>query len=120
MKPILLAFLGAWTSRKLWMFIFTTAILWLGLERIINHIYAMPVDKIPHMVSLASIVFGGIVCAAGAYMGFQTWQARFNADSVASSLHEVVTVNKFERLTSEYAEKYKDDPSYKPIEKETL
>jgi hypothetical protein len=114
------AFIAAWSSRKLWMFIFTVLILWAGLERIIDHIYSMPVEKIPHMVSLASIVFGGIVCAAGAYMGFQTWQARFSADSVASALSETksVTVNKFEKLTQEFAEKYKSDPSYRPIRPE--
>jgi magnesium-transporting ATPase (P-type) len=113
------AIIAAWSSRKLWMFVFTVLILWAGLERIIGHIYSMPVEKIPHMVALATIVFGGIVCAAGAYMGFQTWQARFSADSVASALSETkVTVNKFEGLTREFAEKYRDDPSYRPIRPE--
>ncbi len=92
MNPILRSFIAAWSSRKLWAFIFTVLILWAGLERIINHIYAMPVDKVPFMVSLAQIVFGGIVCAAGAYMGFQTWTARFNADSVASVMNAAQSI----------------------------
>lgn len=86
------AFVAAWSSRKLWAFLLTVALLWAGLERVVAHIYDMPADKLPFLVQIASIVFGGIVCAAGAYMGFSTWTARFNADSVASVLAKTVTV----------------------------
>ncbi len=114
------AIVAAWSSRKLWAFLITCLLLWAGLERVVAHIYAMDAEKIPHMVTLASIVFSGMVCAAGAYMGFQTWQSRFSADSVASAISETkrVTVDKFEKLTQEYAQKYKDDPSYRPIDEE--
>ena len=89
MKPVLLAFIAAWSSRKLWMFILTVTILWLGLERIINHLYVLPTDKCGFLINIAIAVFGIIGCAAGAYMGFQT---RYSADSVASVINEARTL----------------------------
>lgn len=86
------AFVAAWSSRKLWAFLLTAGLLWAGLERVVAHIYEMDAEKLPFLVQIASIVFGGIVCAAGAYMGFSTWTARFNADSVASVLTKNISV----------------------------
>jgi len=111
------AIIAAWSSRKLWAFLLTVSVLWIGWERVIWHLYALPVEKCAALITISNVVFGIVGCAAGAYMGFNSWQARFSADSVASALSETksVTVNKFEKLTREYAEKYRDDPSYRPI-----
>lgn len=83
------AFIGAWSSRKLWMFLLTVTVLWCGLERVINHIYALPTDKCGFLVNIAIAVFGIIGCAAGAYMGFES---RFSADSVSNALNQVETM----------------------------
>ena len=86
------AFIATWSSRKLWAFVFTVALLWVGLERAVVWIDILPAEKLSALTYIAGIVFGGMVCAAGAYMGFS---AKFDASSVSKLLQEIVneTVN---------------------------
>lgn len=85
------AIIAAWSSRKLWAFLITVAVLWFGWERVIWHLYALPVEKSAALVTLSNVVFGIIGCAAGAYMGFSSWAGRVNSDSVASAISETIT-----------------------------
>ena len=91
------AFIATWSSRKLWAFVFTVCLLWVGLERAVVWIDALPAEKLSALTYIAGIVFGGMVCAAGAYMGFS---AKFDASSVSRMLQEGVheTVNRTENV----------------------
>lgn len=104
----------ALTSRKLWMFLVTVAILWFGLERVIYHIYSLPTDKCGFLVSISIAVFSVLGCAAGAYMGFST---KYDATSVVQAISQTRTSKEdsTEQIIEEYANKYRDDPSYAPI-----
>ena len=93
------AFIAAWSSRKLWAFIFTVSIIWIGYERAVNHLYSLPTEKCGTLATLTVAAFGIIGAAAGAYMGFQS---RYSADSVATAISETITqVTKNVEVTNE-------------------
>ena len=108
------ALVAAYSSRKLWMFLVTAAILWFGLERVIWHLYALPTEKCGFLINVSIAVFGVLICAAGAYMGFST---KYDAGSVVNALNQVRTSreDRTEQIVEEYANKFRDDPSYAPI-----
>lgn len=60
------------TSRRLWMVIFACTLPWLGLERGVNHLYALQQWQAGVYGGMFLAVMGGIVAIVGKYMGIDS------------------------------------------------
>lgn len=111
------------TSRKLWMLIISTTLPWAMLERGVNHLYAL--DK--WQAGVYGGMFAAIIALVGVgiakYLNVPTTHT--STASVASALTNAAT-QAFERreekvevdpqLVQAMAERYRGEPSYRPLD----
>lgn len=84
----------------------------------VNHLYSLDPAAFSAFVSLttnASYVIGAIVIFM--VTGRLVYEWKNQTVSSVQNIAETIREDRFEKLTQDYAEKYKDDPSYAPIPK---
>ena len=117
------------TSRRLWMVIFACSVPWLGLERGVNHLYALSPAQAGVYGGMFLAVMGGIVAIVCKYMGIEninvsaatsvTGALTSAASHAFSRREEKIESEHTERIIHEAAERFKDDPSYRPVQPDT-
>jgi len=115
------------TSRKLWMTVFALWINWSVYWAIVLYIptFVMP-EQLAAFVSITTQFFWTNTAIIFAYLGINglmTWHQN-TASSVQQIAQNIVSKSEVktenvQRIVHEYAERYKDDPSYAPIKKDT-
>jgi len=119
-------FLARLTSRKLWMVIVSCSIPWLGLERGVNHLYALQPSQAAVYGGMFLCVMGGIVAIVCKYMGVNvSVSAATNVTGAISAAAQNIFERKEqqtemhivdEQIVRTMEEKYRDDPSYRPLD----
>jgi len=117
------------TSRKLWMTVFALWINWSVYWAIVLYIptFVMP-EQLAAFVSITTQFFWTNTAIIFAYLGINglmTWHQN-TASSVQQIAQNIVSKSEhretredIQRIIHENEEKYKDDPSYAPIKKDT-
>jgi len=133
MNSVAKAIIATWSSRKLWMTLIAAAMLY-SVYHIANawlcYYASAPEQNVPHAeaaitagVTLFQIFFYGFCGIVAAYVGATGLVEMRQGSAVQTALETVthsVKESRTDRIIQDYAEKYKDDPSYRPIEKETF
>lgn len=111
------------TSRRLWMVLFACSLPWFGLERGVNHLYALAEWQAAVYGTMFLAVMGVIGALVGKYMGIDNVSIGTSTNVVGAitgaATHaferreESVEVN--ETVVHNYEEKYRDDTSYRPL-----
>lgn len=110
------------TSRKLWMVLFACSLPWFGLERGVNHLYALQEWQAAVYGTMFLAVMGVIGALVGKYMGIDAVSIGSQSNVVggitAAATHafERRETESIEKIIADNAEKYKDDESYRPID----
>jgi len=110
-----LEFFKRCTSRKLWTFLITVGVAWIGLERGVNHLYMLnPIQGgVYGTMFLAVMGVIGALCAK--YMGIETkFSSSINVSGGHSSSSHYEKTENIQEIIEHYEEMYKDDPSYRP------
>ena len=87
----------------------------------VDHLYSLPPETFASFTSLTThsqYVIGAIVIFMVTGRLIYEWKLGSMTESVTETIHETIKETKDERIIAQYAEKYRDDPSYRPIEKE--
>lgn len=108
-----------WLSRKLWMMISAVAVLWAVHERSVMLLYTFTFE--PQVAAFQAITLATLTAIAAvvtAYMGIQgfarsTLTTVLQATQSAEYLHEKIEVD--ERVVQEFSERYKAEPTYRPL-----
>jgi len=116
-------------SRKFLMTIFAIWTEWGLYWATVNAIYTFPKpEQLTAFVSLTQHFQWAVTTMLLAYLGIQTAenfsnaaQAKFEsvAQNFASNTKSETKIENGQRVVLEYAERYKDDPSYRPIQPDT-
>jgi len=116
-------------SRKFLMTLFALWVEWALYWATVNAIYTFTKpEQLTAFVSLTQHFQWAVTTMLLAYLGIQTAEnfsnaaaAKFEsvAQNVASSTKSEVKTENVQRIVHEYAERYKDDPSYRPITPDT-
>lgn len=115
------------TSRRLWMVLFACSLPWFGLERGVSHLYALQEWQAAVYGTMFLAVMGVIGALVGKYMGIDNVSIGASTNVVGAitgaATHaferreEKIEVD--ERIVEEFAERYKDDPSYVKLPPDT-
>lgn len=116
-------------SRKFLMTLFALWVEWALYWATVNAIYTFTKpEQLTAFVSLTQHFQWSVTTMLLAYLGIQTAEnfsnaaaAKFEsvAQNFASSTKSEVKTENVQRIVHEYAERYKDDPSYRPITTDT-
>lgn len=128
MTSIFKTILATWTSRKLWMTLIACAILWTAYHVTTSWLYYYAANDLPNakegiaaLSSMFSVMFYALAGIVAAYVG-ATGLIEMRQGSAVSSVIQSVssasksTISRDEKIIQEFAERYKDDPSYCPVE----
>ena len=116
-------------SRKFLMTLFALWVEWALYWATVNAIYTFTKpEQLTAFVSITQHFQWAVTTMLLAYLGIQTAEnfsnaaaAKFEsvAQNFASSTKSEVKTENVQRIVREYAERYKDDPSYRPITPDT-
>jgi Na+/H+ antiporter NhaD/arsenite permease-like protein len=113
----------AFLSRKFLCTVASIILLLVFHHQTIADIERLPVEKAAHIGTVFMITSGTLGAILVGYLGFSTLQTRFGLSGVAQAVAQNVTSKSesvsAEKVIHEYAEKFKADPSYRPIEPDT-
>ena len=133
LKPIILA----WSSRKVWSTLFSFGLVLLIHVQTIYCIYAILAMKLSDAVTIAviasivtlyTVTVGVVGVIIASFLGSSAFTSRFGISGAASIAAQALTESRDERIVSEHTEtqiikdmaaRYKDDPSYAPIQPDT-
>jgi hypothetical protein len=106
------------TSRKLWVFLISSAVAWAMLERGVNHLYALSPIQSGVYGGMFAIVAGIVGALCSKYIGIEdvSYHATVNANaSIATQIvHE--RIESIQELTERFSEEFKSEPSYRPLD----
>lgn len=112
-----------WLSRKLWTMLAAVAVLWGVHERSIMLLYTFTYEpQITAFLQITITTLTAIAAVVTAYMGIQGFAKSTLTtvlQSAQESTHEHIVSESTEKIVQEYAEKYRNDPSYRPIQPDT-
>ena len=117
------------TSRKLWLVIFCCSVPWAGLERGVSHLYALAPQAAAVYGGMFLCVMGAITVIVGKYMGIESTSISSAtavsgmisaaAQSLAETRDEHLVTESTQRIMADAAERFRDDPSYRPLQPDT-
>lgn len=113
---------AAFLSRKL---LATIAAAWLLVwfhDGAVNDLKGMEAAKAASLTTIFITTSGTLGALLIGYLGFQTLQTRFGLSGVAQVMSErrdEKTEHTETQIIRDMAERYKDDPSYRPIQPDT-
>jgi hypothetical protein len=129
LKPIILA----WASRKFWSTLLSFGLMWGIHVMTVGHIYAVLAMRMPDavttatvsaLVTLYTVTLGVIGVIIASFLGSSAFSSKFGISGAASIAAQALTESREEHIVSEQiikdmSERYKDDPSYRPIQPDT-
>jgi len=133
LKPIILA----WSSRKVWSTLFSFGLMWGIHVMTVGHIYAVLSMRMPDavttaavsaLVTLYTVTLGVIGVIIASFLGSSAYTSNNTATGAASVAMQALAESRKGHIVSEHtetqiikdmSERYKEDPSYAPIQPDT-
>jgi len=129
LKPIILA----WSSRKLWSTLLSFGLMWGIHVMTVGHIYAVLSMEMPEtvttsvvsaLITLYGITLGVIGIIIASFLGSSAYTSKNAVTGATSVAMQALTESRKEHIVDEQiirdmSERYKDDPSYRPIQPDT-